>query len=70
MLVAILLVALGAAIVSSGIVWVIAGFWWAVIAYVGVGAATMLLTAMTLQVVASVRRTEWGSARVRPRTAD
>lgn len=62
MLVAILLVAMGAAIVSGGIVWVMAGFWWAVVAYAGVGAASMLLTAVALHVVASARWTERSEA--------
>lgn len=54
--VGLLLLAGGPAIVCGAMVWVMAGFWWAVLAYSGVGATIVLLAAATQYVLASSSR--------------
>lgn len=43
MVAGLVLLSIFAAVVGGAAAWIVAGFWWGVAAYIGVGAATVLL---------------------------
>ena len=68
--VAMLLLAVTAALAGAGAVWTMASFWWALVAYSGIGAATMLLMASALYFAAPRGEAEERFAVTKLRTAE